>query len=72
MFKLITNTLSNNIILFINNYFIYIKLIIALKDRRTTIYKTINLDRKDLLKLLIKIKSKYIKNIFYEVLTIII
>ena len=56
VFKLATNTLLNNIILFINNYFTCLELIIALKDRRIVIYETMKLGRKDLSKLLVEMK----------------
>ena len=54
--KLTADTLLKDIILFINNYFTCIELALALRDRGITIYKTIKPNRKDLPKLLIKIK----------------
>ena len=72
MFKLIFITLLNNIILFINNYFIYPKLIVILRDKRITICEIIKSNRRNLPKLLIKIKQEFIKNISYDVLIIII
>ena len=72
VFKLATNILPKNTILFIDNYFTYIELAIALRDRGITIYRTIKLGRKDLPKLLIKIKKEFIKDILYRVLTIVV
>ena len=72
MFKIITNILPPNFILFINNYFIELKLTKALKVKRITIYRTIKLNRIDLLELLIKIKKTFFKNISYKVLTAVI
>ena len=48
--------LFSNSILFIDNYFIKLKLIKKLKILKIIIYRTIKLNRIDLLKLLIKIK----------------
>ena len=72
MFKLAIDTLLKDSILFIDNYFTYLKLAVALKDREITIYKTIKANRRDLLDLLIKIKKEFIKNIPYGVLTTIV
>ena len=69
---MITNTLFSNFILFINNYFIESKLTKALKVKEIAIYKIIKLNRTDLSELLMKIKKKFIKNIFYGVLAVII
>ena len=70
--KLVTNILLSNIILFINNYFIELKLAIALKDREIAIYNIIKYNRLDLLKLLIDMKKEFAKNILYKVLAVII
>ena len=70
--KLTADTLLKNIILFINNYFTYIELALALRDRGITIYKTIKPGRKDLLKLLIKIKQQFARDIPHGVLAVII
>ena len=72
MFKMITNTLPPNFILFINNYFIEPKLAEALKVKRITIYETIKSNRTDLPELLVKIKKMFFKNIPYGVLAIVI
>ena len=42
--KLITNTLSSNIILFINNYFNFVKLTMILKIKKITICDIIKLN----------------------------
>ena len=42
--KLIINTLLSNIILFMNNYFNFMKLIIILKIKKITIYDIIKSD----------------------------
>lgn len=72
IFKLITDTLSPNIILFINNYFTESKLTIVLKVRRIAMCETIKQTRLDLSELLLKMKKKYAKNISYEVLAVIV
>ena len=56
MFKLAINTLPYNFILFIDNYFIELKLAIKLKALNIIIYRIIKLNRADLLDLLIRIK----------------
>ena len=69
IYQIIIETLSFDIILFINNYFTKSRLAIALKIRRIIIYKTIKYSRINLLELLIEIKTVFIKDISYETLT---
>ena len=54
--EIIINILLFNIIFFINNCFNNLKLIIILKIKEITIYEIINLNRKNLSNLLVKIK----------------
>ena len=70
--KLIINTLFFNIILFINNYFNTLKLIMILKVKEIAVCKIIKLNRKNLSNLLIKMKQQFFKNISYEVFITII
>ena len=53
---LIINTLSFNIIFFINNYFNNLKLIVIKKIKKIAMCEIIKLIQKDLLNLLIKMK----------------
>ena len=72
IFKMTTNTLPLDFILFINNYFIEPKLTKALKAKRIAIYGTIKPNRTDLSELLMKMKKIFFKNIPYEVLAAVI
>ena len=66
---MIIETLSSDIILFINNYFTELRLAIALKVRRIAVYRTIKHSRTDLPELLIEMKTIFAKDISYETLT---
>ena len=68
VYQMVIETLSFDIILFMNNYFTKPRLAIALKVRRITIYKTMKHSRTDLLELLVEIKTVFAKNISYETL----
>ena len=72
MFKLATNTLPPNFILFTNNYFTELKLAGRLKDKGIAIYETMKSNRPDLSELLIKMKKLFSKDIPYGVLAIVI
>lgn len=72
VFKLITNTLPPNSILFINNYFIELKLASKLKASRITIYKTIKPNRTNLPELLVEMKQRFTKDIPYGTLTAVV
>ena len=72
IFKLAIDLLSNNTILFINNYFTCPELAMTLRGRRITVYRTIKSRRKNLSELLIQIKTEFVKNIPYRVLTAVI
>ena len=72
MLKLTTNLLLKNFILFIDNYFSYTELIVALKERGITIYRTLKTRKRDLSELLIEIKKVFIKNILYGVLIVVV
>ena len=72
MYKLATNILPPNSILFIDNYFTELKLAGNLKAKRITVYRTIKPNRPDLLELLMKMKKLFLKDIPYGVLTIVV
>ena len=72
MFKMATDTLTPDSILFMNNYFIEFKLAKVLKAKRIAIYKTMKPNRIDLSELLIEMKKVFFKDIPYGVLTAVI
>ena len=72
MFKLALNTLSTGTILFIDNYFTTPELAEALMKRGIAVYRTIKSNRRDLPKLLMKIKQVFTRDISYGVLATVI
>ncbi len=68
VFKLATEILPPDTILFMDNYFSDPKLIIALKYRRITVCETLKQNRENLPSLLVDMKKKFSKNISYGVL----
>ena len=72
MFKLVINTLPSDFILFINNYFIELKLTERLKNKEITIYRIMKSNRPDLPELLVEMKKLFLKDIPYGVLAVVI
>ena len=72
MFKLTTNTLSSNSILFMNNYFSDLKLAGKLKTSRIVICEIMKLNRVDFSKLLVEMKQVFVKDIPYRVLAAVV
>ena len=72
MYKLATNILPPNSILFIDNYFTELKLTRNLKAKRIAVCGTMKPNRLDLLELLIEMKKLFSKDIPYGVLTIVV
>lgn len=72
MYKLTTDTLSKNLILFINNYFIELKIITKLITLGIIICGTMKSNRIDLSELLMKMKQQFVKDIPYDVLAVMI
>ena len=72
VFKIATDTLFSDSILFMNNYFIESKLARVLKVKGIAVYGIIKSNRTDLPELLVKMKKEFIKDILYGVLTVII
>ena len=72
MYKLATNILPPNSILFIDNYFTEPKLARNLKAKRIAVCRTIKPNRPDLLELLMEMKKLFSKDIPYGVLTIVV
>ena len=68
VYRMVTETLPPDTILFMNNYFSDIKLAVALKDRRIAVCGTLKQNRGDLPKLLVDIKKDFSKDIPYGVL----
>ena len=72
MYKLATNILPPNSILFIDNYFTELKLAGNLKAKRITVYRTMKPNRPDLPELLVEMKKLFSKDIPYGVLTVVV
>ena len=72
MYKLATNILPSNSILFIDNYFTELKLAGNLKAKRITVCGTMKPNRLDLPELLVEMKKLFSKDIPYGVLTIVV
>ena len=72
MYKLATNILLSNSILFIDNYFTESKLARNLKAKRIAVCGTIKPNRPDLPELLVEMKKLFLKDIPYGVLTIVV
>ena len=72
VYKLATNILSPNSILFIDNYFTELKLAGNLKAKRITVYRTMKPNRLDLPELLVEMKKLFLKDIPYGVLTVVV
>ena len=72
VFKLATDLLPNNTILFMDNYFTCPELAMALRGRRIAVCGTMKPERKDLPELLVQMKTKFTKDIPYRVLAIVI
>ena len=72
VYKLATNILPPNSILFMNNYFTEPKLAGNLKAKRIAVCGTMKLNRPDLLELLVEMKKLFLKDIPYGVLAVVV
>ena len=72
MYKLATNILPPNSILFIDNYFTEPKLAGNLKAKRIAVCGTMKPNRPDLLELLVEMKKLFSKDIPYGVLAVVV
>ena len=72
VYKLATNILPTNSILFIDNYFTELKLARNLKAKRIAVCGTMKPNRPDLLELLVEMKKLFLKDIPYGGLTIVV
>ena len=72
VFKLITNTLPSDFILFMDNYFSEPKMAGKLRVIKIAIYETMKLSRSDLSKLLVEMKQEFVKDIPYDVLAAVV
>ena len=72
VFKLATDLLPNNTILFIDNYFTCPELAMALRGRRIAVCGTMKPGRKDLPELLVQMKTEFAKDIPYRVLAAVV
>ena len=68
VFKLATDTLPNETILFMDNYFTCLELAVALRDRGIAVCGTMKPSRRDLPKLLVEIKQDFARDIPTECL----
>ena len=72
MYKLATNILPTNSILFIDNYFTEPKLAGNLKAKWIAVCGTMKPNRPDLPELLVEMKKLFSKDIPYEVLAVVV
>ena len=72
VFKVATDTLPNDTILFMDNYFTYPELAVALRGRRIAVCGTMKPSRKDLPELLVEMKQEFARDIPYAVLAAVV
>ena len=72
VFKLATDTLPKDSILFIDNYFTCLELAVALRGQGITVCGTIKPGRKDLPELLVEMKQQFARDIPYGVLAAVV